>query len=198
MQITLTPADIALEFAIGLLVIFVASILGSRLPRWFSNLLTWLANRSEESAAKRAASLRRELQTIEELKNDHSLYLATLALCGSKLVAGLGVTIISLVGGFGMVTLAIHSNSSGFIKNYHVTEILLTVFVCIGMVLLMITDYRMTQFYNYCKLGHYAENIQRQLAKLEARWPELKVGTQIGTELSGTGCQLAGSGGTTS
>jgi hypothetical protein len=60
-------------------------------------------------------------------------------------------------------------------------------------IMLFSSIYFLWQLRKYSDLRKYKRRVLGQLAKLEGRWPELKVGTEIGTQFPGTGCQSEGS-----
>jgi hypothetical protein len=74
MQITLTPADMAVELVIALIAGGIIALVAWIAP----NLLTWRAYYSKRSAARRIERLREQLREIEDLRNDLASYVGLL------------------------------------------------------------------------------------------------------------------------
>ena len=163
MQSTTTSTDLLLEAWRFLLAPLIVFAIGTCLwPRLSSKVLTWWAVRSEKSAAKRARRLRRQLHTVDEMRNDYSRYVGYLTRLVADLIFYLvmatAFAIINLVGLGTAIT-----NRSGDTK---IILFLMYTFPCVVIVLFGIAFTRSVKLKNYSDLRGYESRIKEAVNRL--------------------------------
>jgi hypothetical protein len=131
-----------------------AAIIGPRLVRWYSNVLTWRAARSKQSAALRAQKLKIQLQDIGVLRQDNTRYLARLSHLAVTALFHLRLLIFVLLWYHELRAYLIFSG-----------ECLLLAGVTMFRLL-----YSYSEFLALSDLDDLDDSYQEQLAKLHDRW----------------------------